>query len=112
MALYKFDFMFMFYITALFNLFLLWQYLVLYPALLSCLDYCFCSLIFFMLFMANKDSFIHCTPKATFYIAQSHPGQNFGMFPLEQIRDVGVRRERRKLRLSRHDIIFEVFQPM
>ena len=43
--------------------FLLGQYLVLYSALLSCLDYCFYSLIFFFLVllhsMANKNSFIH-----------------------------------------------------
>ena len=40
--------------------FLLGQYLVLYAALLSCLDYCFYSYFFLVLLsMANKDSFIH-----------------------------------------------------
>jgi len=39
---------------------LLGQYLVLYSALRSCLDYCVYSLVFFLvlLSMANKDSFI------------------------------------------------------
>jgi len=41
--------------------FLLGQYLVLYSALLSCLDYCIYSLVFFLVLLsvANKDSFIH-----------------------------------------------------
>jgi len=43
----------------LFNLFLLGQYLVLYSALLSCLEYRFYSLIFpVLLSVANKTSFI------------------------------------------------------
>ena len=40
---------------------LLGQYLALYSALLSCLDYCIYSMVFFLVLMsmANKDSFIH-----------------------------------------------------
>jgi len=42
----------------LFNSFLLGLYLVLYLALLSCLDYCFYSLIFFLVLL-SVHSFIH-----------------------------------------------------
>ena len=48
------------YVSDFIRFFLLGQYLVLYSALLSCLDYCIYSLVFLVLLsMANKDSFIH-----------------------------------------------------
>jgi len=39
------------------------------------------------------------------------PAKISGVFPLEKIRDVGVCRQK-KARLIRHEIIFEVFQPV
>ena len=51
----------LFRVSDFIRFFLLGQYLVLYSALLSCLDYCLYSLSFFLvlLSMANKDLFIH-----------------------------------------------------
>ena len=40
-----------------------------------------------------------------------HSGENFGVFPLEQTRHVGVAKSERP-RLTKGEIIFEEFQPM
>ena len=50
-------------------------------------------------------------PKATFSAPYPYSGENFGVFPLEQTRRVGVTKSERP-RLTNGEIIFEEFQPM
>ena len=50
-------------------------------------------------------------PKAAFSAPHPHLGENFGVFPLEQTRHVGVAKSEHP-RLTDREIIFEEFQPM
>jgi len=50
-------------------------------------------------------------PKATFSASHPYSGKNFGVFPLEQIRNVGVAKSKHP-RLNNCEIIFEDYQPM
>ena len=50
-------------------------------------------------------------PKATFSAPYRYSGENFGVFPLEQTRHVGVAKSELP-RLTNGEIIFEEFQPM
>ena len=50
-------------------------------------------------------------PKAAFSAPHPYSGENFGVFPLEQTRHVGVAKSERP-RLTNGEIVSEEFQPM